>query len=140
MYSIEFEKKIVLFTDDDQKKVQIEERKDKIDALMGEISEITKLTGEINNLVDIQGESVDKLEENVEKSKEVATQAHKEIKLADKYLTKRNITIFCASITVGAVTGGGALAVIGLNAIGGIASGIIGTGVTILTNKGLSNL
>ena len=140
MYSIEFEKKIVLFTDDDQKKVQIEERKDKIDALMGEISEITKLTGEINNLVDIQGESVDKLEENIDKSKEATIEAHKEIKLADKYLTKRNMAIFCASLTLGVVTGGGALTLIGLNAIGGIASGIIGTGVTVLTNKGLSNL
>jgi len=140
MYSIELEKKIVLFTDDDQQRAQIEERKDKIDALMGEISEITRLTGEINNLVDIQGESVDKLEENVEKSKEATKEAHKEIKLADKYLTKRNMVIFCASITLGAVTGGGALAIIGLNAIGGIASGIIGTGVTVLTNKGLSKL
>ena len=31
MYSIELEKKIVLFTDDDQKRAQIEERKEKID-------------------------------------------------------------------------------------------------------------
>jgi hypothetical protein len=140
MYSIELEKKIVLFTDDDQKRAQIEERKEKIDALMGEISEISRLTGEINNLVDIQGESVDQLEENVEKSKEATTEAHEEIKLADKYLTKRNVAIFCTSVTLGAVTGGGALALIGLNAVGGIASGIIGTGVTVLTNKGLSKL
>lgn len=140
MYSIELEKKIVVYTDDDEKREKIKQRKEQIDTLVDEINEITNLTHEVDSLIEVQGESIDKLEENVENANLITKKAEKELKLADKYLTKRNITIFGISVVLGAATGGGALALIGLNVVGGIISGVLGTGVTVLSKKGLSKI
>jgi septation ring formation regulator EzrA len=139
-HSLNFEKKLIILTDDEQKMKEISRRKDQIDTLFQEIESITNLTKEINELVEVQGESVTHLEENISKSKEKVEKGKEELIKANRYFTKRNIKIISASIVLGIATGGGALAAIGLNVTGGIVCGIIGTSTLLITNNKLSNV
>ena len=139
-HTLNFEKKLIILSEDEQKMEQIVRRKEKIDNLVKEIEDIANLTKEINELVEIQGESISEVEENVAKSKEKVEKGKEELVKANKYFTKRNIKIISTSIVLGIATGGGALATIGLNVTGGIISGIIGTSAALITNNQLSKV
>lgn len=139
-HSVSLDKKIIIYTDDEEKKVQVEERKKQIDALVDEIKSITKMNKEIDEMVEIQNETITLIEENVQKSKDKVEKGYKELIQANKYLTKRNIKIIGASVILGLATGGSALAAIGINVAGGIISGILGTSTALITNHKLSKI
>lgn len=139
-HTLNFEKKLIILSDDEQKMDEIARRKEKIEDLVKEIEGITNLTKEINELVEIQGESITQVEENVAKSKDKVEKGKEELVKANKYFTKRNIKIISASIVLGLATGGSALAAIGLTVSGGIISGIVGTSTALITNNQLSKV
>ena len=139
-HSLNFEKKLIILTDDEQKLDEVVRRKEKIDELVKEIEGITSLTKEINELVEIQGESITQLEVNVTKSKEKVEKGKEELVKANNYFTRRNIKIISASIVLGLATGGSTLVAIGLNVTGGIISGIVGASTALITNNQLSNV